>query len=120
MSGFCGYMIFYDACAQFLLSGGDVLLFVLPNQEFIVEMKKRMQMGQLTKEVFMDRVYRVIAFCADYFSKTYPLQCHLVLHQQVADEVVEQSVQIYRDRQHILPIQMNHPRIAYIVIAQQI
>ena len=120
MSGFCGYMNFYDACAQFLMSGGDVLLFAHPDQEFITEMKKRMQTGQLTKEVLMDRVCRIIAFCNDYFSKTYPLHCNSVLHQQVADEVVEQSVQIYRDRHHILPIQMNYPRIAHIVIAQQI
>lgn len=120
MSGFCGYINFYDACARFLMSGGDGLLFAHPNQEFISEMKKRIQTGQLTRDVLVNRVCRIIAFCKDHFSKTYPLSLNQVLHQQVADEVVEQSVRIYRDRHHLLPIQMRHPKIAHIVIAHQI
>lgn len=120
MSDFCGYMNFYDACARFLMSGGDVLLFAHPNPTFIAEMKKRMQTGQLTKDVLIDRVCRILAFCQDYVSITYPLHFHLAEHQQIADEVVRQSVRIYRDRHQILPIRMHHPKIAHVVIAQQI
>lgn len=120
MSGFCGYMNFYDACARFLMSGGDCLLFAHPDQEFIREMKQRLETGKLTKDVLINRVSRIMAFCKDYFAKTYPIQIDKTRHQQVADLVVEQSVQVFRDRHHVLPIQKQYPKIAHIVIAKQI
>nr|MBP7462361.1 hypothetical protein [Candidatus Delongbacteria bacterium] len=45
MSGFCGYMNYYQACAEFLESGGDCLLFAHPDDEFITEMKKMIDEG---------------------------------------------------------------------------
>ena len=38
MGDFCGYMNYYEAYATFLLTGGDVLLFDHPDEEFINQM----------------------------------------------------------------------------------
>ena len=48
MSGFCGYMNYYKACARFLMSGGDCLLFAHPNEEFYDQMTET-RLEQLKK-----------------------------------------------------------------------
>ncbi|MEM9161325.1 MAG: glycoside hydrolase family 3 N-terminal domain-containing protein [Verrucomicrobiota bacterium] len=112
MGGFCGYRNYYDACAVFWECGGDVLLFAHPDDVFISEMEKRIQNGLLKTETMVERATRLISLKEQIgllggsetpFTKgSGPID--LERHQSVANEVIESSVEIVRDRQGILPI----------------
>ena len=60
MSGFCGYMNYYEACCTFLNAGGDCLLFAHSTEEFINKMKEYIASGKLTMEVIKNRAYRML------------------------------------------------------------
>lgn len=120
MSGFCGYVNYYEACARFLMSGGDCLLFVHPDHEFINKMTELIDKGYLDKDVLINRAYRVISFVNDNYNKYTSLEINKKKHQEIAKEVVEKSVKTYRDRNHSLPLIGKNLNIAHVIIAKQI
>lgn len=119
MSGFCGFINYYDACARFLMAGGDCLLFTHPDATFIAKMLGFIEQGILTREVLINRAYRMLAFAREYFTKE-DKELPILVGQDVADEVVRRSCKIFRDRQKVLPILVKKGmKVAHIVIANQ-
>lgn len=120
MTGFCGYVNYYEACARFLVSGGDCLLFTHPTDEYITKMSEFIESGYLTRDILEDRAYRVLAFVEDNCHSGIKQPYLKEAHQHVSDEIVEKSIKVFRDRKNLLPIKKQNLRIAHVVIAKQI
>lgn len=121
MTGFCGYMNLWRACARFLESGGDCLLFFHEDEESFSEMKKLIEKGELTMETLRNRAYRMLCFAREYFENADRADCGKKID---ADEclraMVERSVKTVRDRAKLLPIRADRDlRIAHIVLSNQ-
>lgn len=121
MSGFCGYMNYYEACCAFFNAGGDCLLFAHPTEEFVDKMKEYIASGKLTMEVIQNRAYRMLCFLEEYVAQVNTLPENDKENFEIyANQMVDLSCKIYRDRNHILPIQLDKPlKIAHVVIACQ-
>lgn len=120
MSGFCGYMNLYHACAAFLEAGGDCLLFMHGNDEYIAQMKKCISDGRLSIDVLKNRAYRVLCFAHEYFLN-HPIGQKVGLDldeaESVAKEMSEKCVKITRNRAGTLPFKINKDtRIAHVVL----
>ncbi len=104
MGGHCGYINFYDGCCRFLESGGDCLLFVHPSEEFINEMKSRIDGGLLSIDTLKNRAYRMLCFARQYHKsqKTIPVITKEEA-KKVSDDVVEKACRIVRDRNGTIP-----------------
>jgi beta-glucosidase-like glycosyl hydrolase len=120
MSGFCGYMNLYRAACLFLEAGGDCLLFMKDDEEYISEMKQLILDGALKTETLKDRAYRMLCFAKEYFDETDTKQtCEFDRDEaeRCAQEVTEKAVGITRDRANILPLKLNkNSKIAHVVL----
>ena len=104
MSGFCGYMNFYDACCTFLEAGGDCLLFAHGTEEFLKEMRNRIDSGLLRMETLRNRAYRMLCFAEEYHeTKKMPEERCIAKAQQCAKQVTERAIRIVRDRKNLIP-----------------
>lgn len=118
MSGFCGFVNIYKACAMFLKNGGDVLLFQKYDESFIREMKKYLESGFLPIEILRERAYRVLCFMRELSEKK-PVGGNVVSEETLCREVVEKSVKIVRDRGKILPFKIkDDKKILHVSIMQ--
>ncbi|MGE9293673.1 MAG: glycoside hydrolase family 3 protein [Puniceicoccales bacterium] len=113
MSGFCGFMNYYDACARFLEAGGDMLLFPLVDDAFMKQMLRCVEEGKLTEETLRNRAARNISMKehmgwlehtvsdtispAEVDAETYGLPA-------LAERITAKSVGILRDRHQTLPL----------------
>lgn len=61
MGGVVGFMNYYDACADTIENGCDMLLFPRVDDRFYREMEKRLASGRLTLEALKDRACRVLS-----------------------------------------------------------
>lgn len=109
MNGFCGYCNLYHASARFLEAGGDSLLFMPANDDYLTGMKHELERGTLTLETLRDRAYRMLCFRRDYFDNMYPRD-PAKRQRPSADEseravrgVCAAGVQLVRDRGSVLP-----------------
>lgn len=119
MGGFCGYINLYEACKTFLNAGGDVLLFAHPNEEFNLKMKEFIEEGSLSIELLRNRAYRILSFIRMYYETKFK-EIPNFDDAKVADEIIEKSVKIYRDRNHILPIsKKENLKIAHLIFGNQ-
>ena len=120
MSGFCGYMNLYRACATFLEAGGDCILFMHGHEEYLREMKKYINEGILSLETLKNRAYRMRCFAQEYFEKYFKEEIKDFNREKaecIAKEMSQRCVKIIRDRRHILPYEINETtRIAHIVL----
>jgi len=107
MSGFSGYINFYKACARFLEAGGDCLIFVQPDEMFMDEMKKLIEIGYLSIETLKNRAYRMLCFCQDLksFEPIETISDHEAL--KVVKEILDRSIHVVRDRKGIIPFNIN-------------
>ncbi len=105
MGGFCGYMNYYHACAQFLMAGGDVLLFALPDEQFMEEMHKLIAEGALTREVLENRAYRMLCFAKENEQTAVVADYDPAAHCAIATECAEQRLEVERDSYHLLPFE---------------
>lgn len=126
MGGFAGFTNKYDACAMFWEHGGDVLLFANPDGLFLEEIKKRIREGILSEQTIYERAERVLALKLQLgligdrkdtpFTRTYEMD--KMVHQKKADEVIEKSIQIVRDRESYLPIKSpKQKKILHLILA---
>lgn len=120
MGGFCGYMNLYRACAAFLEAGGDCLLFIHDNEEYITEMKKLLEAGELTMETLRDRAYRMLCFAKENFERL-PADAQVPFNREEAEacakEVAQRAVKVMRDRVGLLPLKVGKDRkIAHAVL----
>ena len=107
MGGHCGYINFYDGCCKFLEAGGDCVIFVTPNQEFMDEMKKRIEKGLLSVETLRDRAYRMYCFAKQYHEDPKPIpEISQEEARKASDEIVEKACAVIRDRNGILPYEI--------------
>lgn len=119
MGGFCGYMNYYDACCRFLMSGGDCLLFVHPDNEFHEEMKKRINNGTLKVEVLKERAKRIIGFVFDNTKYQDKVVYNKEENENISKEITKKSVKVFKSVPDLLPIKENNLRIAHVVIINQ-
>lgn len=103
MAGFCGYMNFYRACAQFWEAGGDVTIFAHPDKRFMSEMHRLIDEGVLHRETLEDRAYRFLCFAKEHETKLKPVPYSAEDHQRIADLITEKGMVVERDRYGILP-----------------
>lgn len=120
MNGFCGYQNLYRACARFLESGGDSLLFMHPTDEYYDEMKKLIEERVLTVETLKNRAYRMLCFSREYFEK-HPLN-EVAFDQDsaecCAEAMTKNSVKLIRDRVGLLPLDSQKTKkIAHVILA---
>lgn len=120
MTGFCGYINYYEACARFLVSGGDCLLFTHPTKEYIDKMSEFINSGYLPREILENRVYRVLSFVEDNYNDNQRQLYLKETHQEVSNIIVEKSVKVFRDRKSILPLKKKALKIAHVAIVKQI
>ena len=133
MTGFCGFMNYYDACARFLEAGGDVLLFPKIDARFHAEMEQRLRDGTLAESTLRDRATRVIAMkeslglldasttsaptAASSGSAPEPLDLTSLNLPALADQLAAKSVGILRDRAGLLPVRVDRAtRVLHLVI----
>lgn len=119
MSGFCGYMNYYKACARFLMSGGDCLLFAHPDEEFYSEMNKCIEDNILSLDVLKNRAYRMLCFKKQYFEnlKQFKNKKLDINGDELEQYVVNNSVKIIKDKVNLLPMKLNeNSRVAHVVI----
>lgn len=119
MSGFCGYMNYYKACARFLMSGGDCLLFAHPNEEFYDQMNKCIENNELDIEVLKNRAYRMLCFKKQYFEelKTIKNKTIDVDGEKLEKYVVDNSVEVIKDKINLLPMNLDkNKNIVHVVL----
>ena len=108
MGGHCGFINFYDGCCRFLESGGDCLLFVHPNEEFLSEMTARIKSGLLSIETLKNRAYRMLCFARQYHENPKPIPAITKDEaQKISDEVTKKACKIIRDRNGVIPFKIN-------------
>lgn len=103
MGGFCGYMNYFDACATFLESGGDVLLFAHLTDEFEEKMKQAIDDGRLSMETLRNRAYRVMCFAREMQDYASDEKANLDENAKVGEEITEKACVIERDRDGLIP-----------------
>ncbi len=104
MSGFCGYMNYYKACATFLKCGGDILLFAKTTDLFYSKMEALVEEGFLPREILENRAYRCLCFCRQIQEEFIPLSKVEMDPAVLAKMVADRSVTIMRDREGVLPL----------------
>lgn len=122
MGGFCGFTNYYDACARFLAAGGNVLIFVRPDETFLDEMLKRIASGQLTEAAIDESLERFRTFRRQALS-TQPLpaksqELRSASSASIAREIAVAGTQLLRDRKGWLPFHLPHAnRILHVRLA---
>lgn len=98
MTGFSGFMNYYEACATFLINGGDVMLFAHTNDTFYEKLEEL-----VPREILEDRAARVLSFmeaCKNLKVK----DTELPQDQTLAKAVTKQAITVARDRFDYLPL----------------
>ncbi|HHW49085.1 MAG TPA: hypothetical protein GXX14_10805 [Clostridiaceae bacterium] len=122
MGGCVGFMNCYEACARFLESGGDMLLFVTPDENFYRQMEQLIENGKLKLETLRDRAYRILAVkdkmgLLDGTCKAGRSIADTKRNSSIVKEVAERSITIVRDRENLLPFNVKREtRVLYLVI----
>ncbi len=117
MGGCLGYMNYYKACAKFLECGGDLLLFVNPDERLYTKFEEFIADGTLSLALLKNRAYRVCCF-AKYLEEEFkPNPTTDVDMRKLEEYVVKNSVEVVRDRQNVLPFKLtDKTRILHTVI----
>ncbi len=123
MGGFCGFMPYYDACARFLASGGDMLLFPKVDERFFVEMERCVRTGLLAETALRERVARVIAM-KEQCGRLAPLSrmgeftVDRATLAALAQRFRSGTVRVLRDRRDVLPLRLApSDRVLHVIIA---
>lgn len=119
MNGFAGYVNLYHASARFLEAGGDSLLFMTGNDNYLAGMKRELENGTLTMETLKNRVYRMLCFRRDYFDNMYPSsRPHPDKDEaeKYCRAVCEGGVKVVRDRLNVLPYDPKGKKIAHMTV----
>lgn len=121
MSGFCGYINLYRACARFLEAGGDCLLFVHENEMFMDEMKALISTGELTMETLRNRAYRMLCFSREQFEivdRRKAGSFDRAAAERCAEQVTRKSLRVVRDKAGLLPFSISkETKIAHVPLA---
>ncbi len=124
MTGFCGFMNYYNACARFLEAGGDVILFAKIDERFFTEMHRCLDEGKLTEATLRDRAARIIAVkesmgLLDAPSPGLPPMPDLATLNlpALSDELAAKATVVLRDRAGLLPLRIEKStRVLHLVV----
>ena len=119
MNGFAGYVNLYHASARFLEAGGDVLLFMPNDEDYLCGMKREIELGNLSLETLKYHVYRILCFKRDYFDNMYPGRTgkpDAAEAEAACRGVCEAGVELVRDRGNILPFSPSGKKIAHATV----
>lgn len=110
MGGAVGYMNYFDACSACIEAGCDVLLFPMINDIFYNEMFMQIEKGNLSLETLRERATRLISLKMQlglFDDSVEEINYDKSLHLETVKKVVDKSVKIVRDRNNILPFNIN-------------
>jgi len=124
MGGFCGFMRYYEACARFLESGGDIILFPKVDEAFYMELEKLVRDGILREETLRQRAWRIISLKEQIGLLDSKNQKAISVDKinckefdEVSRKMVECSISLVRDRNSIIPFKIERStRILHAVI----
>lgn len=121
MGGVVGFVNYFEACARFFESGGDILLFSKTNELFFVEMEKLIEKGTLKLSTLRNRATRIISYKLQMnmfetnkkilpsYDKSYA--------EKISNVMVDKSATLVRDRNNLIPYKINNAtRILHLVI----
>jgi beta-N-acetylhexosaminidase len=121
MAGVVGFKNYYDACALFWETGGDILLFPTVDSHFYNELQRRIDSGLLTLETLRSRAARVLAFKEQMGLFGPPTPAPLFdrsEHEQLARRMSRAAVQVARDRNQRLPLRITPAtKILHVVLS---
>lgn len=107
MGGVVGFMNYYDACADALENGCDMLLFPRMNERFYREMELRLESGRLSVETLRDRAVRIVSLKEQFglfeVASSNRAAPDKEAHGLVAKQVVQKSITVVRDRNRLVP-----------------
>lgn len=120
MTGFCGFVNYYDACARFLEAGGDMLLFAKVDEYFLREMERCLRNGRLSEATLRDRAARIVAVKEGIgLLDPTPLPTIDVAALRLpalAERLAASSVGVLRDRRGLLPLSITRAtRVLHVV-----
>lgn len=121
MGGIVGYLNYYDACERFFNAGGDVLLFVIPDERFYIEMEKRIHRGSLPMETLRRAASRVWATKTRVGVVGDPRPIESLPREErerAAQEMARRAVTLVRDRRRMLPVCPKRRRILHVSLDQ--
>lgn len=123
MTGFCGWMNYYDACARFLEAGGDMVLFAKVDERYLQEMERCLREGKLSEATLRERATRIIAVkemigLLDTPATPAPAVDPASLNlPALAARLASGSVGVLRDRHGLLPLRITKTsRILHLVV----
>lgn len=121
MGGFAGCMNLYRACARFLECGGDCLLFLHVDEEFVREVEKWMERGELSLATLRNRAYRMLCFARQYWEETASLRPAYDYTKEKAlalsEAITDRACVIVRDRNNQLPLTLSkQAKILHVVL----
>ena len=127
MGGVAGFAHPFESYALFLEAGGDCVLFPLvPERRFYPEMERCLHEGILTETTLYDRAARMLAFKEDLgllSAELVPIErpipeVDLVAHAALADRVAGGAATLVRDRDNILPLELEPTtRVLHVILA---
>lgn len=123
MGGVVGFMNYYDACADTIENGCDMLLFPRIDERFYREMELRVENGRLSMEALQDRACRILSLKeqlglgltdgADRRGEPVDRE----YGRRLAEKVVEESITVVRDRGGLVPFAIQRDtRVLHAVI----
>lgn len=107
MGGFAGYMNYYSGLARYLVAGGDIILFGRNDEISYAELEKRVESGELPINILKDRAINVLSFHHYLMTKKPVEDGYKEDDKALCDKVIKDSVEIFRDRNNILPMRLN-------------
>lgn len=103
MSGFSGFMNYYEACATYLKAGGDIMEFVRTDEMFFQKMTNLVNSGFLPLDILQDRAYRVMCFTRQVREDFHPQPPLQLDASALVRQITDKSIRIVRDRKQLLP-----------------
>lgn len=106
MGGVSNYGQYYEMCAMFWESGGDMLLFPMVSERFYREMERLREAGILKEATLRDRVERILSMKDKegiLDGRAMPERDSSTA-QALSKQLSEKSVTLIRDREKILPL----------------
>lgn len=122
MGGASGFMRYYEGCARFFESGGDMLLFPKVNEAFYIEMEKLILKGVLKEDTLRDRAYRILSMKQQMGLFDKKEDCRIVelnnsMHRSVSQRIAEACITVVRDRKGIIPFNISRDtKILHLII----
>jgi beta-N-acetylhexosaminidase len=123
MGGVAGFVSPFEAYARFLEAGGDYVLFArVTDRRFHAEFERALREKIVSERTLYDRAARVLQFKRDLGLFDPPAEPQggfdAAEHEGLAGRVADGAVTLVRDRERLLPLQLERTtRVLHVVLA---